>query len=47
MITTQWINGGTFYSAPALNGPWTTTGDSDGSYSETVTGPGKYFRVQK
>ena len=46
-ITIKWTNGGTLYSAPTLNGPWGTTGDSDGSFSETVTGLAKFYRVQK
>ena len=44
-ITVTWENGGTLWSAPTVNGPWTTTGDSDGSFTEPVTGTMKFYRA--
>jgi hypothetical protein len=45
-ITVTWSGGGVLWSAPGLNGPWTTTNDGDGSYSETATGTEKYFQAR-
>ena len=47
-VTITWVNGGTLYSATSLSAlaSWTTTGDSDGSYTEAVSG-NNYFRVQR
>jgi len=45
-ITVTWDNGGTLESAPAITGPWTSTGDSDGSFSEPATGEAKFYRVK-
>lgn len=48
-ITITWINGGTLESTGALTGAttqWTSTGDADGSYNETVAGT-KFFRVRQ
>ena len=44
-ITVIWENGGTLWSAPTVNGPWTTTGDSDGSFTEPATGTMKFYRA--
>ncbi len=46
-LTITWRNGGTLESAPAVTGPWTSTGDSDGSFTETATGPAKFYRVKR
>jgi hypothetical protein len=46
-ITILWINGGTLESAPTLDGPWTPTGDSDGSFTEPATGNQKFYRVKQ
>lgn len=46
-LTVTWTNGGTLESAPAANGPWTSTGDSDGSYSEPIEAAAKFFRVRR
>jgi hypothetical protein len=46
-ITIIWVNGGTLYSADTPNGQWTSTGDSDGSFTEPASGPAKFYRVQK
>ncbi len=43
-ITVTWV-GGVLWSAPAVTGPWTSTGDSDGSYSTTASGTERFFRV--
>ena len=46
-VTIIWINGGTLETATNLSAPvWTSTGDSDGSYTEAVSG-NKYFRVRR
>jgi PA14 domain-containing protein len=48
-VTITWINGGTLEWTAALAGAttqWTSTGDTDGSYTETVAGT-KYFRVRQ
>jgi hypothetical protein len=47
-ITITWTGGGTLFSSPTL-GPatWTTTGDSDGSFSEAVAAGNKFYRVQQ
>jgi hypothetical protein len=44
-ITVTWVGGGTLYSSPSLNGPWTSTNDSDGSYTESVGAVPKYYRA--
>jgi hypothetical protein len=46
-ITVIWVNGGTLESAPTLEGPWTSTGDSDGSFTEPTLGTAKFYRVKK
>ena len=46
-ITLEWKNGGTLESAPAVTGPWTSTGDSDGSFTEAATGAAKFYRVKR
>jgi hypothetical protein len=46
-ITIQWSNGGTLESAPTVAGPWTSTGDSDGSFSESVAPGAKFYRVRR
>lgn len=46
-ITITWQNGGTLESAPAVAGPWTSTGDSDGSFTETASSPAKFYRVKR
>jgi hypothetical protein len=46
-ITILWINGGMLESAPALIGPWTSTGDSDGSFTEPASDSSKFYRVKQ
>lgn len=47
-ITITWTGGGTLFSSPALvPATWTTTGDSDGSFSEAVGAGNKFYRVQQ
>lgn len=46
-ITLNWQNGGTLYAAPTPNGPWTTTGDSDGSFTEAAGAAARFYRVQR
>jgi hypothetical protein len=46
-VTLTWSNGGTLESAPSPNGPWTSTGDSDGSYTEPASAAAKFFRVRR
>lgn len=46
-ITIEWINGGTLESRAAFGtGAWTSTGDSDGSFSEAAAGT-KFYRVSR
>jgi subtilisin-like proprotein convertase family protein len=47
VVTVTWSGGGTLETAPAPNGPWTSTGNSSGSFSEPATGVQKYYRVTK
>ena len=44
-VTVTWVGGGTLYTSPNLNGPWTSTNDSDGSYTESITAGPKYYRA--
>ena len=46
-ITVEWTGGGTLWSAPAVTGPWSSTEDNDGSFSESATGEAKFYRVQQ
>lgn len=49
-INITWTNGGTLEWTSALTpgGSWTSTGDSDGSYSEAInTAQNKFFRVRR
>jgi hypothetical protein len=46
-ITVEWKNGGTLQSAPTVTGPWTGTGDSDGSFTESANGSAKFYRVAR
>jgi hypothetical protein len=46
-VTITWSGGGVLESATSLSGPWTTTNDGDGSYSEAAAATQKYFRVRK
>jgi hypothetical protein len=46
-VTITWTGGGMLESATDFGGPWTSTNDSDGSYSETATGTHKFFRVKR
>jgi len=45
-ITITWTNGGTIYSAPAVTGPWTTTGNSTGTYTTATGGTMQFYKVQ-
>jgi len=48
-LTVTWTGGGTLYSTPNLGASpisWTTTGDSDGSYTAPVGAGNLFFRVQ-
>ena len=49
-VTIVWVNGGTLESATSLSptATWTTTGDSDGSYTDAGAASGnKFFRVRR
>jgi hypothetical protein len=46
-LTITWTNGGTLEKASAVTGPYITTNDSDGSYTETVGAGSAYFRVKR
>jgi hypothetical protein len=46
-ITITWTGGGTLEKSSTVTGDWTSTGDSDGSYTAPV-GPGnEFFRVKQ
>jgi hypothetical protein len=42
-LTVTWTGGGQAETATSIDGPWTPTGDSDGSYTATVTSTGNAF----
>jgi hypothetical protein len=44
-IIVEWTGGGTLQSATSVTGPWTSTGDNDGSFSTPATGEARFFRV--
>jgi hypothetical protein len=45
-VLTLTFKGGVLETAPSLSGPWTSTGNSSGTYSETLASPGpKFYRV--
>lgn len=48
-LTITWTGGGELQSAPAVTGPWTGSGDSDGSFTDTIpdTGGMKFYRVAR
>jgi hypothetical protein len=46
-ITITWTNGGTLEKAPTVTGNWTSTGDSDGSYTESLATGSSFFRVRR
>jgi hypothetical protein len=46
-VTIKWSNGGTLLSAPTVNGSWTSTGNSSGTFTEAITGGAKFYRVQQ
>jgi hypothetical protein len=46
-VTILWKNAGTLESAPAVNGPWSSTGDRDGSFTEAVASEAKFYRVRR
>jgi hypothetical protein len=48
-VTIKWSNGGTLEASPTLTSPtWTSTGNSSGSFSESVPGTGnKFYRVRQ
>ena len=48
-VTVQWTNGGTLESSPGLTTPaWTTTGNSSGTFTESVAATGnKFYRVKQ
>jgi hypothetical protein len=45
-ITITWTNGGTLYSAPAVTGPWTSTGNSTGTFTGSATTGNQFFEVR-
>jgi len=49
MITITWSGGGTLEFATSLapGTTWTSTNDSDGSYSEPLAGGARFFRVRR
>lgn len=49
VLTITWTNGGELQTASSILGPWTGTGDTDGSYTENIVAATatKFFRVSK
>jgi hypothetical protein len=45
-IVIVWIRGGTLESAPTVLGPWTSTGNSSGTFTEPLDGA-KFYRVKR
>jgi hypothetical protein len=47
-ITVKWSNGGTLQSSTSLNNPtWTSTGNSTGTFTESLASGAKFYRVLK
>jgi hypothetical protein len=48
-LTITWTNGGTLETAESVTGPWTSTGDSDGSFfvDLSTAGDQKFYRVNR
>ena len=47
-VTVKWSNGGTLQSATSLVNPsWTSTGNSSGTFTESISGGSKFYRVSK
>jgi hypothetical protein len=48
-ITITWTGGGELQSAPSVTGPWSGSGDSDGSFTDTIpaTEGMKFYRVAR
>jgi len=48
-VTVTWVGGGTLYTSSAIGtgAVWTTTGDSDGSYTAPIGAGNRFFRVQQ
>lgn len=45
-IVVTWANGGTLQTAPTADGPWMSTGDTDGTFTEPASGTAKFYRVR-
>ncbi len=45
-ITVVWTGGGTLESSATATGGWTTTGNSSGTFTESVSGAAKFYRVK-
>jgi hypothetical protein len=47
-ITVKWSNGGTLQSSASLKNPsWTSTGNSSGTFTETLASGAKFYRVSR
>jgi hypothetical protein len=46
-ITVTWTGGGVLESGPSPTGPWTSTGNSSGTFTEPVTGTVRFYRVRR
>jgi hypothetical protein len=47
-VTVKWSNGGALQSATSVHNPtWTSTGNSSGTFTESVAGGAKFYRVSK
>ena len=47
-VTVTWVGGGTLFTASSIGAGavWTTTGDSDGSFTAAIGTGNQFFRVQ-
>jgi hypothetical protein len=46
-VNITWTNGGTLYAAPSVTGPWTTTGNTSGSFSASASGSMQFYQVKR
>jgi hypothetical protein len=46
-ITITWTNGGELITATDIAGPWTDTGDTDGSFTEPIGTGNKFYQIRR
>ena len=45
-FTITWTGGGEIETATDINGPWTPSGNTSGSFMEPVASGNKFFRIK-